>query len=428
MRTAHDSQRQPPDPEPDNLTTLERRQERRRAVAAGHGWVKVYRSILDHEWLARDPIAKAAWVDILLAAEYRGEHAARCDLAAIPTRQCITRKVWRRVLARFVDEGMLTVEPPQGRGRGGGVTQFAWIAKYREYQNGGPPKGEVETASRTLQLALPEGVEGQCNGKRATQRATQGANVTSAETATSTALPSEDESGRATQGATQRATSLRSRPKEVKEGRKGDERPVRAAPGSLTEDGHPPDENLQGRSLDIDEEPPPHEPRRDDLDADPRLTPEASLMSHLTGNGSLIRDARDARGFFRRLLGANNAKHPQIEPRHLDWYRTYGTEYIEAVWREALTDQHPKHARKTPLYYLIDALDGKFTPNAAAKRDAEKRRPRELRTDLIEGEPVLLPDGTTAILDSLDPVWAMVEGHASPIRPELLRPAGRASS
>lgn len=201
----------------------------------------------------------------------------------------------------------------------------------------------------------------------------------------------------------------------LKEEKNSDERTVRGASPVAS----PPAERAHpSKELDIDQEPARVPLAPDAIDLDPRLHPEHALMDRMNGKPTAIQEERDARSFFVRLLGAANAKNPQVQPRMRAWHQQYGEEYITSVWHEATTAQDPRNARKSPLYYLVDALEGRFFPRAAsAKRDAASAAP-----ELEPGMLVMLPNGEQHILDSNGGAWSYLEGVPGVVRTADLRP------
>ena len=155
---------------------------------------------------------------------------------------------------------------------------------------------------------------------------------------------------------------------------------------------------------------------------DPRLHPEHALMDRMNGKPTAMQAERDARSFFTRLLGAANARDRQVQPRMAAWYRDYGPEYIERVWLEATTGQDPRNARSTPIYYLVDALNGRFLPRAAADRAAARAPDPALE----RGALVILPNGETHVLDDISGVWAYLEDVPNAVRASELRLAQEA--
>jgi len=104
------------------------------------------------------------------------------------------------------------------------------------------------------------------------------------------------------------------------------------------------------------------------------------------------------------------------------WHQQYGEKYIESVWDEARNRPDPKNARKTPLYYLVDALNGQFFPRAAAERDIALAAAREPDPALEPGALVTLPNGEQRVLDTVAGVWSYLEGVPGVVRTADLRP------
>jgi hypothetical protein len=93
------------------------------------------------------------------------------------------------------------------------------------------------------------------------------------------------------------------------------------------------------------------------------------------------------------------------------WHQQHGEAYIESVWREARERPDPKNPRKTPLYYLVDALNGQFFPRAHAEREAARAAARtQAPSDLEPGMLVALPNGEQHILDAISGRWVFLEG------------------
>jgi len=174
--------------------------------------------------------------------------------------------------------------------------------------------------------------------------------------------------------------------------------------------------------LDIDQEPARKPLAPDAVDMDPRLHPEHALMDRMNGKPTAMQEEIAARSFFVRLLGAANAKNPQVQPRMRAWHQQYGEKYIESVWDEARNRPDPKNARKTPLYYLVDALNGQFFPRAAAERDIALAAAREPDPALEPGALVTLPNGEQRVLDTVAGVWSYLEGVPGVVRTADLRP------
>jgi DNA-binding MarR family transcriptional regulator len=205
----------------------------------------------------------------------------------------------------------------------------------------------------------------------------------------------------------------------LKEEKNSDERMVRGASPVAS----PPAERAHpSKELDIDQEPARKPLAPDAVDMDPRLHPEHALMDRMNGKPTAMQEEIAARSFFVRLLGAANAKNPQVQPRMRAWHQQYGEKYIESVWDEARNRPDPKNARKTPLYYLVDALNGQFFPRAAAERDIALAAAREPDPALEPGALVTLPNGEQRVLDTVAGVWSYLEGVPGVVRTADLRP------
>jgi hypothetical protein len=403
---------------------------------SGNGWIKLHRKMQEHDWLARDPVAKAAWVDILLATEWDGPDAGFVTLSPddIPTRACVTRDVWRRIVRRFVSEGMLRLDVMRGRGRGRGSEQRAYVTKFHEYQEvradrthtpsartqQAPPYSESESASSTALSGSGAVRNPHRNPKTPTVSPTVSPTVTRAAPASGTQMRGAFSSNPPT--VTPGVIPPSSRPKtleEVQEERQGHERTMRGASPVAS----PPAERAHpSTELDIDQEPARKPLAPDAVDMDPRLHPEHALMDRMNGKPTAMQEEIAARSFFVRLLGAANAKNPQVQPRMRAWHQQYGEKYIESVWDEARNRPDPKNARKTPLYYLVDALNGQFFPRAAAERDIALAAAREPDPALEPGALVTLPNGEQRVLDTVAGVWSYLEGVPGVVRTADLRP------
>lgn len=207
----------------------------------------------------------------------------------------------------------------------------------------------------------------------------------------------------------------------LKEGLKGG---TQRTVGGAQAAAPPPTERAHTSSrneLDIDLDPPRVPPAPDAVDMDPRLHAENALMDRLNGKPTAMQTERDARSFFTNLLGARGAKNPQVQPRMRQWYEQHGREHIESVWLEAQNAQDPQNARKSPLYYLIDALNGQFTPRAAAARSRKPAAATRIPDGIIQGQPVLL-DGEQHVLEGISGPWALLEGVRESVPLSALQP------
>ena len=93
---------------------------------------------------------------------------------------------------------------------------------------------------------------------------------------------------------------------------------------------------------------------------------EARTMHALTTGRSDHRDAPLARAFFSRLIGNDNARHPQCRDNLTRWYQDFTEPEIRALWDAAR--QNPEN--KPRLYYFVDALNG-LKPTTGINRRRE---------------------------------------------------------
>jgi hypothetical protein len=121
-------------------------------------WIKLHQRLLEHPWLNDKPEWLAAWVQILLTASDEGT----VDLTAIPVREQMSEKAWRRFVDRLESEGMITGRRRVNLGRRKGNRNVAEIASWTAYQSlalsdenegrsKGGSKGRSTVASQTGQ-------------------------------------------------------------------------------------------------------------------------------------------------------------------------------------------------------------------------------------------------------------------------------------
>ena len=101
---------------------------------------------------------------------------------------------------------------------------------------------------------------------------------------------------------------------------------------------------------------------------------EARHMEYLTTGHAESQTATPARAFFRRLIGTQNANHPQARDELTRWYTDHGETAIRDLWTKA--KDNPEN--KPRLFWFIDALNGlkgtaTIRPGATALTAEEER-------------------------------------------------------
>ena len=94
------------------------------------GYVKLYRKILDHEWLNDRPEYRVAWEDILLGTDWK---TGAANLSGIGARRYFTDDQWTRFVRRLKDEGMIEDCHYQNRGGRKGRALTATVSNWQKY-------------------------------------------------------------------------------------------------------------------------------------------------------------------------------------------------------------------------------------------------------------------------------------------------------
>ena len=107
---------------------------------------------------------------------------------------------------------------------------------------------------------------------------------------------------------------------------------------------------------------------------DETASSEARHMEYLTTGHAESQTATPARAFFRRLIGTQNANHPQARDELTRWYTDHGEAAIRDLWARA--KDNPEN--KPRLFWFIDALNGlkgtaTIRPGATALTPEEER-------------------------------------------------------
>jgi hypothetical protein len=110
------------------------------------------------------------------------------------------------------------------------------------------------------------------------------------------------------------------------------------------------------------------EPETDDA-----TSAEARTHALLTTGRSETTDAPLARAFFSRLIGTDNARHPQCRDNLTRWYQDFTEPEIRALWDAAR--QNPEN--KPRLYYFVDALNG-LKPTTGTNRQHDGPTPEQV--------------------------------------------------
>jgi hypothetical protein len=100
---------------------------------------------------------------------------------------------------------------------------------------------------------------------------------------------------------------------------------------------------------------------------------EARTHALLTTGRSETTDAPLARAFFSRLIGTDNARHPQCRDNLTRWYQDFTEPEIRALWDAAR--QNPEN--KPRLYYFVDALNG-LKPTTGTNRQHDGPTPEQV--------------------------------------------------
>jgi len=110
------------------------------------------------------------------------------------------------------------------------------------------------------------------------------------------------------------------------------------------------------------------------LETDDANSSESRHMEYLTTGHAESQTATPARAFFRRLIGTQNANHPQARDELTRWYTDHGEAAIRDLWAKAKDNLE----NKPRLFWFIDALNGlkgtaTIRPGATALSPEEER-------------------------------------------------------
>ena len=129
----------------------------------------------------------------------------------------------------------------------------------------------------------------------------------------------------------------------------------------------PAKENVKGREREV-------EGNARASETDEANSSEARHAEYLATGRSESQTAFPARAFFRRLIGTQNANHPQARDELTRWYTDHGEAAIRDLWARA--KDNPEN--KPRLFWFIDALNGlkgtaTVRPGATALTAEEER-------------------------------------------------------
>lgn len=104
-----------------------------------HGFVKLHRKILEHDWLNDRPEYRVAWEDILMKTDYQ---TGVVNLTEVPAKRYFTKSSWQRFVQRLEAEDMIHDLTITNRGRRLGKQQTATVTKFLEYHEDGSATGK----------------------------------------------------------------------------------------------------------------------------------------------------------------------------------------------------------------------------------------------------------------------------------------------
>lgn len=143
------------------------------------------------------------------------------------------------------------------------------------------------------------------------------------------------------------------------------------------------------------------------------LNPDSPEARHyLTMHGHTVDNTPtwQMKTYLAKMLGNHEASHKQVQEGIPRWAQTHTLEETRTAWSEAAERYKLERAAgnaKRRLFWFVDILNGNYQPHAsevnAARSQHEERRAAQEAQSLYQAT-VRLPDGTTGIVASHDPV------------------------